>query len=295
MVIHYQHLYEPETYMKHSFSKYRLLLFLVASILTIFIVRTALAARGNPPRLNDLFTAITLAGSLGVLLTKYRSLQKSDWIAAITLGGVVGAGMVFATLFLPYPFFEIVRGNSGQAVVRGLSATLAMLGGLVITRRGGPVQVRAANVEWRKAGTSLVLGLGIGVPLAVMNVFALQLTQGKSIIWQSPLAAIIDALQPGIVEEVIYRFALLGLLWLALHKTIPQHAAWLAGLLALLVHSFMHFDDLFLQAPLVALGMGLAMAVIWGLPLTILVLRRDLESAIAFHWIQDLARFITGF
>src|SRR5215208_7985965 len=103
--------------MKHSFSKYGVLFFLVVSILTIFIVRTALAARGNPPRLNDLFTAITLAGSLGVLLGKYRSLHESDWIAAIILVGVVGAGMVFAILFSPYPFFEIVRGNLGQAVV----------------------------------------------------------------------------------------------------------------------------------------------------------------------------------
>ena len=105
----------------------------------------------------------------------------------------------------------------------------------------------------------------------------------------------LDALQPALVEEVVFRFALLGLLWLLLRPSQPQRAGWLAGLLALLVHNFMHFDDLFVQNPLLALGMGLVMGIIWGLPLTLLALRRDLESAIAFHWMQDAARFLAGF
>ena len=66
-------------------------------------------------------------------------------------------------------------------------------------------------------------------------------------------------------------------------------------ILATLVHNYAHFDELFLQSPLVALGMGLVMALIWGFPAMILAHRRGLESAIAFHWIQDVTRFLTGF
>jgi hypothetical protein len=204
-------------------------------------------------------------------------------------------GMSFATLFSPYPFFGFVRDNLGQAFIRGLCTTMAGLGGLVIMRQGGPVQFRAANGEWVKFCHHLSLGLAVGIPLALLNVVALRLTQGRSIDWQSPPAAFLDALQPGIVEEVIYRFAFLGLLWMVLRKPMPNQAAWLSGLLVLLVHTFIHFDDLFLQSPLVALGMGVAMAAFWGLPMTILALRRGIESAIAFHWIQDGARFLVGF
>lgn len=268
---------------------------LAVGLLAIFILRTLLAVRYQLPRFNDLFTAIAVVGSLGVLLTKYRSLHTGDWVAAFALGGVVGAGMVFATLFTPYPVFGVVRDNVGQAFVRGICTTLAALGGLAVTRQGGPVQFRVANGEWRKLGASLAVGLLIGLPLAILNVYALQLTQGKPIAWQPPLAALLDALQPGIVEEVIYRFALLGLFWLALRKSSPGQAAWRSGLLAMLAHTFMHYDDLFLQAPLVALGMGLALAVIWGLPLTLLALRRDLDSAMAFHWLQDATRFLAGY
>lgn len=63
----------------------------------------------------------------------------------------------------------------------------------------------------------------------------------------------------------------------------------------MLVYNYSHFDDLFIQSPLAALGMGAALALIWGLPLLFLARRRGLESAIAFHWLQDVVRFVAGF
>jgi hypothetical protein len=268
---------------------------LVAGLLSIFIGRTLLATRYRLPTLDDLFTIIAVVGSLILLIKRYRCVRRLDWVVAIAVGGAVGTGMLFATLFTPYPFLGIARSNLEQAFVRACCSVLAVLGGAVVMRQGGPVQFRAANGEWRKFGVSLLWGLGTGAPLAVLNVYALQLTQGQGINWQDPLAALLDALQPGIVEEAIYRFAFLGLLWLALRNSLPERAAMFSGLLALMVHNFVHFGDLFLQAPLVALGMGLVMAIVWGIPLTVLALRRDIDSAIAFHWIQDAARFLAGF
>jgi hypothetical protein len=271
------------------------ILMLVIGLLCVFILRTLLARITNPPRLDDIFIGVAVSGSVVMLIKGYRCLRPPDWIMAAVLGVVVGISMYFATLFSPYPFWWIIRGHAGQAVARGSYVFLAALGGLVIMRMGGPVLFRAARGEWRKSGVSIALGLAIGLPLAVLNVFALQMSQGKAIAWQNPLAAFGDALQPGIVEEVVYRFALLGLFWLVLRKSLPTQAPWLAGVLVLLVHNYSHFDELFLQAPLAALGMGLVMAVIWGLPLTILALRRDLDSAMAFHWLQDVTRFLSGF
>lgn len=280
---------------KSKFWLDRTFLLLAGFLVAVFVLRTLLAVNYPLPRFNDLFTVLAGVGSLIVLFQGYHSLQKRDWVTAITLGGVVGIGMYFATLASPYPFWGVVRDNLGQAYVRGIVTTVAALGGLAIMRQGGPVQIRAAMGGWSKLGASLVLGLLVGLPLAVLNILALQLTEGKPIVWQAPQSALLDALQPGVVEEVVYRFALLGLFWLLLRKSQPVRASWLAGFLTMLVHACMHFDDLFLQAPLVALGMGLVMAFIWGLPPTILALRRDLDSAITFHWIQDVARFLAGF
>jgi hypothetical protein len=276
-------------------TRYRTFFFLSAGILFIFVARTLLAVHFPVPRMNDLFTAFTLAGSFIVLLAGFVQIKTSDWIIGIGAGLLVGVTMSYATLFTPYDFFGVVRGHLAQAWVRGVSVFIAMLAGLAIMRQGGAVQVSLAQGKLRKTFMSIVIGLAVGAPLAILNVFALQFTQGQPITWQSPFAALSDALQPALVEELVYRFAFLGLMWMMMRRSIPQSAGWLAGLLALFSHNFMHFDDLWLQAPLTALGMGLVMALIWGLPPTILALRRDLESAIAFHWIQDAARFLAGF
>jgi hypothetical protein len=276
-------------------NRYMTLIMLCAGIVTIFLVRIMLADTFAMPHTFQLFDMLTVATALIFLLKGFTNLRWADWLVALTLGLVVGIGMLFATLFSPYPFFGLIQSHAGQAVLRGFFTATATLGGLVIMQQGGPIQFHATNGNWHNSGWGVLVGLMIGLPLAVLNVFALQFTQGQPIQWQNPLATFLDALQPGIVEEVIYRFALWGFLWLALRKSLPEQATWLAGLLSMLVHTYSHYDELFLQAPLVALGMGAAMALLWGLPLMLLARRRGLESAIAFHWLQDVVRFVAGY
>lgn len=276
-------------------NRYSTLILLILAVLAIFAARAILAERIAMPRTFELFDTLTIAGALAVLLQSHRCLRRSDWLVASTMGAAVGVGMLFATLFSPFPFLGLVRSASGQALLRGLLTALAALGGLAIMRQGGPVQFHLANGEWRSAGRGVLLGLAVGLPLAILNVFALRLTQGDPLDWQRPIAALLDALQPAVVEEVIYRFALWGLLWLLLRRSLPRGSVWLAGVIALLVHNFAHFDDLFLQSPLTALGMGAVLAIFWGLPPLLLAQRRGLESAVAFHWLQDAARFVAGY
>ncbi|MBA3072113.1 MAG: CPBP family intramembrane metalloprotease [Anaerolineae bacterium] len=278
-----------------QFSHYKTFSLLVLCILGIFIARTLLAVNGNPPQLDNIFTMATLIGSTIVFIKGYQDLHTKDWIIALSLGALVGMGMSITTIFTPYPFFGIVRDNLGQALVRGFSVTLAILGGMVIMHWGGPISFPAAKGEWGKSGSAILFGLLVGLPLAIFNIFALKLTEGKDFLWQNPLSALLDAFQPAIVEEVIYRFALWGLLWLVLRKSIQKQSVFLAGLMATMVHTYQHFDALFVQSPWVALGMGMAMALIWGLPSYFLARRRGIESAIAFHWIQDVERFFAGF
>lgn len=282
--------------MTRTWLRDRTLILLVLGILAIFIVRTlAAAAGGSPPRLSDLFTALVLLGSLALLAGGFRRLRPGDWLAALALGALVGAGMLYATLFSPYPVFGVWRSPQEQAVFRGVSTALALLGGAAAARMGGPVLFHAAGGSWRAAGRGVLVGLAAGIPLALLNVFALQLTQGRPADWQNPGAALLDALQPAVWEEAVFRYALWGLLWLALRGSQPGRAVWLSGGLALLVHNFIHFDELLVSAPLAALGMGIVMSAVWGLPLAVLARKRGFESAVAFHWLQDVLRFFAGY
>lgn len=281
--------------MKNNFIKYQSFILLSAGIIAIFLIRSVLALRFPVPRLNDIFTILTLSGSLVVVLAGFRQLQRNHWFWAVLIGTVIGTGMCFASLFTPYPFLEIAKNNTEHAVVRGPFTCLSVIGGLVIQQRGGSVHLYAASGSWRKTFRGVLLGLTVGAPLALINVLALKITQGHPIVWQNPFSALLDALQPAIVEEVVYRLAMWGLLWVVLNKSIPEKSVWLSGLLSMLVHNYQHFDDLFLQSPIMAIGMGLVMAIFWGIPPMVLARRRGLESAIAFHWLQDAARFVTGF
>lgn len=275
--------------------RYSTLILLSVGILAIFLVRALLAIGAKVPYTFHLFDSLTVAGALFQLLKGYRNLRRGDWITALILGTVIGVEMNFATLFTPYPFLGLVQSNTAQALIRGLLTLVATLGALVIMRQGGPVQFSAANGDWRYSGRIIMLGIAIGLPLAVLNVFALQFTQGQPMYWENPIAALLDAIQPGLMEEVVYRFTLWGLLWKILHNSMPDRTIWPSGLLAMLIHDYSHFDDLIIQSPLVAIAMGLAVAIVWGLPPMLLARFKGLESAIAFHWIQDVARFLAGF
>lgn len=267
------------------------------SILAIFILRTALARAGSPARLFDIFDTLTLAGAAVVLLAGgFRRLRRLDWLLGLALGGVLGALLPLASLYSPYPpIFGPVQPWL-HALYRAASLAVTAWGGLSILRLGGPVALKAALPDLPRALKSLAFGALVGLPLALLNAAALSLLNRQPFNWQPPFAAALDALQPGVGEEVFYRLTLLGLFWLALRKTWPaRSAAWLAGVLALLVHNYAHFDALFVEQPLFALAYGAVVALLWGLPPTLLALRRDLEAAAGFHWMQDALRFLAGF
>jgi hypothetical protein len=271
------------------------LMALAASIALVFVVRTNVAHTGHAPRLFELFDLFTTGAAVVVLLIGFRTLTHHDWGIGIGVGLLIGLTLPRATLFNPYPLLDRVQGVILEAIVRGTMTTVTALGGLVIMRWGGPVRVQLVLKQWRRALIGFIFGAGVGMPLAVLNAYANAWTQGKVFVWQSIPAAALDAFQPAIVEEVISRLALLGVLWLILRPFWPERqAVWLAAGLALLIHTYGHYSDLFVTQPIVALMMGALLGLLWGVPITLLALRRDLESAIGFHWVQDFARFVVG-
>lgn len=267
-------------------------LILLALIIVCLGWRALAPAQG--PALSQIIDTLILLASLFVVLTWYRRLTRNDWLIALGAAALMGA-LVPLTGF--YPLLAWLLGPSRAAPVgmaHGLGLAIALLAGLAIMRQGGPVRVRLARGEWRRAAAGVAFGVAIGAPLAALNAYANTLTQARPFVLQPFPFPLVEALEPGIVEESVYRFALLGLLWLALRPAWQTRAVPLAGACALLIHSYAHYGDLLRTQPLVYLAYGAALAVIWGVPLTVLAIRRDLESAVGFHWVQDAARFMGG-
>ncbi|GIV98601.1 hypothetical protein [Roseiflexus sp.] len=111
-------------------NKYTTPLLLIAAMVAVFIARAWMAAHFTAPRAFEMFDILTVIGALFVLLKDHRSLQQGDWLTALLLDAVVGVGMLFATLFSPYPYshFDDLVLQSPLTALR-MGAALALLWG----------------------------------------------------------------------------------------------------------------------------------------------------------------------
>lgn len=147
--------------------------------------------------------------------------------------------------------------------------------------------------NWRQAVQSFARGCLLAVPPALLN---LTLSQGAEEVtfnlqfkkwWQA-----FYALQPGIVEEVWARLFLTTLLYALLRPTReanPRQALTAAMGIATLLHGLAHFPQS-LSDPFSALFIAL----MYGIPLVLLYVKRDFEQAIAYHFFIDFIRFLSG-
>jgi hypothetical protein len=274
-----------------TFARWIVLLALFASLATIFVVRTALAQTGHPPRLFSIFNTIILLASLGALASGFRRLTRADWLTALTTGATLGALLTSSTF---YPLFEL-SSPLLAAGAHGVALAVVLLAGLVIMRQGGPVRLSLPRGDWPGALKSIGFGIVLGLPFAFLNAFAFSQMQGGPFNWQNPIGSAVNALQPGIVEEVFFRLTFLGLIWQALRRVWPRQAVLIAFILSVVVHSYAHLDNLLRDQPLLALGYGAVLAFVFGAPMAYLAVRRNLETAAAFHWVIDAVRFMAGF
>lgn len=273
---------------------------MVAGLLVLFAVFVlawrAAAVRGTVAELSQWLDLGVVAASLVAVAWGRARLRASDVALAVLVGAAMGV-LVPATGFYPLVAW-FVPGAHGHpwavAALHGFGVAAAALGGLTLMRHGGPVRWRMAHGAWRAAAIGFAFGALVGLPLALVNGYANTLTQARPYVLEASPFPLVEALQPAWVEEIVYRFALLGVLAWALRPFWGGHTAAVAGALSLLVHAFAHNGALLVTDPVAYLAIGAVLALLWGLPTTALALRRDLESAVGFHWVQDAVRFLGG-
>lgn len=223
------------------------------------------------------------AGALLIVGLHGRSLRLGTALTAAALGVASG----------------LSRGlhdhSPAGGLVEGAAVCLAFMAGTLLFQRLDRDRVRALQPPWQNILRSLGFGLLIAVPLAAVNNLFFYLQNGAPR-FQNGLASAVDALSPGIHEEAIYRYLVLAVCFTFLRASSRRRLAWAASLaLAVIPHSLLHLPDLFLDNTLVGLGMLAATSLLFGLPMALLQVRRSFESAVAFHWFIDFARFLFGY
>jgi len=227
-------------------------------------------------------TTLTLF-ALAVVIMKRQNLS----VGVLLLGFILGAISAFS--------HSLHDPDIWGSLKEGLGVLLCLSGGAAIFRNLRQHVVLTFQGSWVQIGHSLLIGTALAIPLAAFNNFYFYMNSG-SIQFTNWFYSAIEALSPGIHEEIIFRFFVLALVYDLLKEMPPSR--WItvtAVVLAVVPHSLNHLPELFLQNPVMALVLLVATSLLFGLPMAMLQIRRNLESAIAFHWFIDFTRFLFGF
>lgn len=139
-----------------------------------------------------------------------------------------------------------------------------------------------------------ILGAVISIPLALLNVIYFSFSRRINI--GNILSSVIFALKPAIAEEVVFRFFLLAYACYSLHgRTKERFANICIYILLVIPHDLLHYPDLFVESPFLAIIMCLLNSMLFGLPMAMLTKRKNLQMAVGMHWFIDFVRFAAGF
>jgi hypothetical protein len=109
------------------------------------------------------------------------------------------------------------------------------------------------------------------------------------------LTEAIMAPKPAIMEEMAFRLLFMGLAIVVLSKVLPRNIAVVGAVfMAIVFHSAAQVPDLLASDPALALGSVVLTSLLFGLPMALLAYKKDIETAIGFHWIIDALRFSLG-
>ncbi len=227
-------------------------------------------------------SALTLAACIVILRYRHRLTLRSSLIG-LALG--VFSGLSHA---MSDPSFW-------WNVWQGFGTWVCLMAGVALFKEGAVPRISAFEPPLAQIGRSFLVGMVAAIPLAIINNLYFYINSG-TFRFENLFSSAFAAVSPGIHEEVIFRFFVLALCLSLLRDSALRRLTLIVAIcLAVVPHSLNHLPDLFLVNPAMGFFMLTATSLLFGLPMALLQIRRNLETAITFHWCIDFVRFLFGF
>jgi hypothetical protein len=212
-------------------------------------------------------------------------LDKQGWSYATILAliaGIVGLGAEWISFITPvqWGFLQVPL------------TLLSFLAGWSILRYFGLLQQgvgrsRFITAGMRSAVRSFLLGILLGTPWALAGV-VMGSAEGGGSAWVESLWQPLIALQPGITEEAWGRLLLVPLVFLLFRFVSPNRTAFSTALIVMAYwFAYIHASGNVVSALVSTLIVGS----LFSLPISIVCLYYDLETAIGFHFWMDFLKF----
>jgi hypothetical protein len=255
------------------FPGYRAMLWFITVLTLVLVALTSILLQDG-----WLTLLLSIPLSLVIIITWRKRLNRRLIIASIIT--VIALALVE----------QLLGSEMSSGLVVPIGSALMCLAGMLLLNHTRLTHIRLLDGEYLEAGKSFVWGCVLAVPPALLNTISMQLAQPSEFDllfdrWWEPLYA----LQPGLLEEIWARLFLTTLLYALLRPTSnerPQRALIWAMVIAAFFHGVAHYPGS-ITNPLE----GIYITLMYGIPLALLYVKRDLEQAIAYHFFVDLIRF----
>jgi hypothetical protein len=267
----------PPTAAAQSAGRGKLLLAILATGAVLVLLRELL---GRPLLFGFPIAALLVLIWLRPAVTARRVVYA---LILATVAAVAGLGVghitfvslpVWAVLQAPLVFFCLLAGWSMQDKTE--------------LWRAGLGRSRVLDGDLGRALRASVAGAVIALPWAMLNV-VMGGSDGDT--WMHSWWQTLAALQPAIAEEAWGRVFLVPLLLLVLRRVArPDSALTAAIVLAAYWFAYLHTPG-----GVASLFSTLLIGTLFSLPIYYIWLRRDLETAMGFHFMTDFVRFLAGY
>lgn len=241
-----------------------------------------LDGRNYTTRIWDWSQNSLMVAAIFITLWHWRSIKLRSALIGLALAALSGLAHWQHDPSLAASFLE------------GLAVWACFIAGVILFEKR-TIWIPAFEPSLLRFGKHISLGLLLALPLAALNNLYFYLNAGP-FHFQNVFTSAFEALSPAIHEEIVFRFFVIALVLRLLQSCVPSRFAMpTAIILAVVPHSLNHLPELFLENPTMGLFMLAATCLLFGLPMALLQIKRSLETAIAFHWFIDFARFLFGF
>jgi hypothetical protein len=230
------------------------------------------------------WTVLALAiGALLVIAFHWRTVRP----ITVLVGALLGLISTWSYLL----HSSSMRGG----FIEGIAVWLTFTGGTALFQRLNERTVSAFKLPWTGIVRRIGFGILLAIPLVVVNNLFFYLQNGAPR-FENVFTSAAAALSPAIHEEAIFRYFILAICFTLLRgSSHPRLAMAVTIFMAVMPHSLLHFPDLFIQNPLMGVGMLMATSLLFGLPMALLQIKSSYETAVAFHWCIDFLRFLFGY
>ena len=226
---------------------------------------------------------VLAAVAVAVLVRLRQRLDRRELGYAATLGAVATVGGLAG--------WAATRGSNDLvwAAVQLPLVVLTLLAGWRAARHAGwaPAELGTVRLLVDGAGPALrsaLCGVVLALPWALGNLVFRPYHEDRIVEPWQPVVALL----PGVAEESWARAFVVPILFLAFRRVATAPVALrTAALVATYWFAFLH-------TPTSPVGVVL-IGSLWVLPMTYLWLRRDLETAIGFHFCIDAVRFVAAY